>query len=309
MPPTGPTTLEGKKIASKNAIRHGLLVADLLLHGEDKEAFKAFRHGQWVDLQPLGAVEEMLVDTIVSCAWRLKRFQRAETQILENARLADASSGRTKWTILDDRLGISMIRAMEALDRLYRYRVSFERSMKSAMHELERRQAARMGAAVPLPEVKDIVVHGGAQAPAELGDLIGEGAAGDGPVAVSSTAPASPSPAPAPADYDELLANPPPPKEEESELAKDMRRNQEEKEAREAPERERRKKEYRLERDLRKAAQEALDREAIRKKWPWGDEFLRLADICTASMKRRPMTYENACYMYPSEFLTKPPPA
>jgi hypothetical protein len=46
------------------------------------------------------------------------------------------------------------------MDRVNRYETTFERSLYKALHELERRQAARDGQIVPLPVAVDVNVSG-----------------------------------------------------------------------------------------------------------------------------------------------------
>jgi hypothetical protein len=80
----GPLTDEGKVIASRNAIQHGLLAkTDILVPGETEDDLKAFTDALRADLLPQGATEEMLFDRIVSCAWRLKRAAKIETSLLK----------------------------------------------------------------------------------------------------------------------------------------------------------------------------------------------------------------------------------
>jgi hypothetical protein len=46
------------------------------------------------------------------------------------------------------------------LERLTRYRTAAERGIDRAVHELERRQAQRGGAAIPAPAVIDVTLDG-----------------------------------------------------------------------------------------------------------------------------------------------------
>jgi hypothetical protein len=47
-----------------------------------------------------------------------------------------------------------------AFSKLFRYETAIERTLYRALHELDRRQAARRGAAVTPPQVLDIEVSG-----------------------------------------------------------------------------------------------------------------------------------------------------
>ena len=80
---TGPRTKQGKKNSSRNAIKHGLLLAkELLLSsgpGKENEAEFATLHAKlWRFHQPVGYEEERLVDELVSCDWLNKRARRCE---------------------------------------------------------------------------------------------------------------------------------------------------------------------------------------------------------------------------------------
>ncbi len=79
---TGPTTAQGKRTVSRNAIKHGLLAREVVLTaGEGTESLKEF-HDLAEQLcehfDPVGVVEESLVETIAVCWWRKARVIRAE---------------------------------------------------------------------------------------------------------------------------------------------------------------------------------------------------------------------------------------
>jgi len=78
---TGPTTPEGKTAVRHNALRHGLLSRDILLPGEDEDALRELGEHLWDELQPVGALESLLVNRIISSTWRLQRLSRVEAGI------------------------------------------------------------------------------------------------------------------------------------------------------------------------------------------------------------------------------------
>ena len=80
---TGPRTPEGKARSSQNASKHGLLSREVLLPGEDREALEALREDLISELQPIGALELMLVERIVVCVWRLRRIHVLESGVFE----------------------------------------------------------------------------------------------------------------------------------------------------------------------------------------------------------------------------------
>lgn len=75
----GPKTEEGKAVVSKNALKHGILSRHVVLENEDKGEFRAVREAFRADLKPVGVVEEMLVERIVTSYWRLQRVLVAES--------------------------------------------------------------------------------------------------------------------------------------------------------------------------------------------------------------------------------------
>ena len=78
---TGPKTPEGKASVRRNAIKHGLLAREVLLPGEDEEALNELHEDLIAYFQPVGKLENMLVDRIIAAHWRLKRLGRVEAGI------------------------------------------------------------------------------------------------------------------------------------------------------------------------------------------------------------------------------------
>lgn len=83
---TGPTSAEGKAIASQNATRHGLLSTKLFLEDENPAEFQSLFGGLWHSLIPVGALEASLVERIAVTLWRQRRLVHAETATLTLAR-------------------------------------------------------------------------------------------------------------------------------------------------------------------------------------------------------------------------------
>jgi hypothetical protein len=67
---------------SRNAIKHGLLAHEVVITaGEGEESLEEFRsllERLWESYEPMGVVEESLVQTIAACWWRKARVIRAE---------------------------------------------------------------------------------------------------------------------------------------------------------------------------------------------------------------------------------------
>ena len=75
--------LAEKQASRMNAVRHGILSSEVVVRGlriqERVDEFKALRERCWESLAPVGPVEEMLVDKIVTAQWRMRRALTAET--------------------------------------------------------------------------------------------------------------------------------------------------------------------------------------------------------------------------------------
>jgi hypothetical protein len=81
---TGPKTQEGKAAVRFNAFRHGLLARDVVLPGEDADAFEDLWNQVRADRSPVGPIEEFFVDRVVNAMWRLQRLERAETALFHS---------------------------------------------------------------------------------------------------------------------------------------------------------------------------------------------------------------------------------
>ena len=76
---SGPKSVQGKRFASRNAIRHGILASDLLLPGESRAEFDWVRERLFSDLAPVGFRESVQAEIYGANYWRLRRVYRAET--------------------------------------------------------------------------------------------------------------------------------------------------------------------------------------------------------------------------------------
>ena len=175
---TGPKTPEGKAAVRLNALRHGILSREILLPGEDEQALRELSEHLRDELQPVGELESLLVDRIISAYWRLRRLGRVETGIFawerseELAERAEREAQEYESNEHEDLMRVMSITVTdkkgheEALSRARRMRseqedeTAIERTLYRALHELERRQAARRGADLTPPQVLDVEVSG-----------------------------------------------------------------------------------------------------------------------------------------------------
>ena len=80
---TGPKTAKGKAMSKMNALKHGLLAREVVVRGfhDDGERtgkFQALHQMYREYLEPVGPLEEMMVERIVTAYWRLHRVLIAE---------------------------------------------------------------------------------------------------------------------------------------------------------------------------------------------------------------------------------------
>ena len=85
---TGATTLEGKKAVSKNAIKHGIFTATLLIgDGMEQESLSEYREllqNITEGLKPTDQVESLLVEKIAVDFWRLRRVINFESHCISD---------------------------------------------------------------------------------------------------------------------------------------------------------------------------------------------------------------------------------
>jgi hypothetical protein len=76
---TGPRTEQGKQRSSRNATKHGVFSKVIILKGESRAEYGELLTGLLEDLQPKGALEEILVDKLATHIWRQRRLLLAES--------------------------------------------------------------------------------------------------------------------------------------------------------------------------------------------------------------------------------------
>lgn len=140
---TGPRTPNGKAVVAFNAVQHGLLSRQTVIRGESEAELVALGKRLRSQLAPMGELELLLADRIISTAWRLRRAIALETLLFDTERGgSSAYHGALAHRVDRDKLQL-----------LSRYELTLERSLFRALHELQRLQAERRGMAI-LPPVE-----------------------------------------------------------------------------------------------------------------------------------------------------------
>lgn len=142
----GRKTIEGKSIASRNAIKHGFFAQNLLIKGELAEDLDTFKETVYFDLRPEGVMEELLVEKIISTIWRWRRLLKIESRTFDKGNMFDLSWGPVRAFEGDNEY---------SMQTLIRYESNLERMFYRALHELQRLQLMRLGHSVMAPMAID----------------------------------------------------------------------------------------------------------------------------------------------------------
>jgi hypothetical protein len=162
---TGPKTESGKNHSRRNALKHGILTSSLLITegpaSEDKAEYGRLLGELREDRQPIGTLEDLLVETIAVCSWRKGRVLRSEAALVKKALLPHSSRqlertircdmGLTNGSENDGYQNDIRVPLGGELDRILRYEATIHRQMVYAIGQLERLQRLRKGENVPAP--------------------------------------------------------------------------------------------------------------------------------------------------------------
>jgi len=161
---TGPQTPQGKAVVSQNALKHGLSARHDVITTESQADFDLHRDALLAELDPIGPMQSILADRIVSLSWRLKRADLIQNQAIdamneENtinplANLAksfglkglgfpqdETSDSRPDLTL--GRIAIKDFSNARVLDRLLMYERRIEHSLYKTTLELQRLRLLR----------------------------------------------------------------------------------------------------------------------------------------------------------------------
>ena len=156
---TGPRTPEGKAVVSQNAIKHGLLAKQAVIVGEDPGEYEFYWDQMVGELAPVGLVESMLAERVVSLSWRLRRAERLQNEAFDALYLKETAGPLAKLTrslhpkpgqcgrSADDlALGRVVLHGFSndrVLDRLMMYERRIEQSLYKAVAELRQQRLLR----------------------------------------------------------------------------------------------------------------------------------------------------------------------
>ena len=133
---TGPRTDKGKHRTRLNAYRHGLTGQIQLLTADEHEAFDKHCAGIRESLDPVGALEIELAQSIAEDHWRLKRARAIETGIF-----ALGQEGALGALVTNDRDDPAQLPIDEALSRARTWLAKSENFQLLALYEQRIRRA------------------------------------------------------------------------------------------------------------------------------------------------------------------------
>ena len=151
---TGPNTPQGKAVVSQNALKHGLSARHDVITSESQADFDLHRDALLAELHPIGPMESILADRIVSLSWRLKRADLIQNQTIDalheesTAKLFPAltrllTPENQDPDLILGRIALKDFSNERVLDRLLMYERRIEHSLYKTTLELQRLRLLR----------------------------------------------------------------------------------------------------------------------------------------------------------------------
>ncbi|MGP0020272.1 MAG: hypothetical protein ACLPHP_17000 [Candidatus Sulfotelmatobacter sp.] len=137
---TGPKTPRSKAYSRRNALKHGFFArdtVDFLAHGEDRRAYAKLLKGLRDGYQPVGMAEELEVELISVCWWKLKRARRCADKSNRAARydFGSATRERRRRRLESDLPMGKVIRQLQNAEEEIKGRGEVQRELKRAIFE------------------------------------------------------------------------------------------------------------------------------------------------------------------------------
>ncbi len=120
---TGPTTPEGKKAASLNAVTYGLRTRSLIIRDENIADYWRLWDSLENEWRPETPTERLYLEQMSVSQWLLARMANSERKVYA--------------------AGLTITAEFDLLDRIARHTARLERSFTTALHELKQLQKER----------------------------------------------------------------------------------------------------------------------------------------------------------------------
>ncbi|MGB2865041.1 MAG: hypothetical protein WBC05_17065 [Sedimentisphaerales bacterium] len=162
---TGPQTDEGKAVVSQNAVKHGLFAAEAVITGENPADYELYHDQFLAELAPVGMLESLLAERIISLGWRLQRAERMQNQAIEDMIECEVTNPRARDRRKShcnnerirpddprydpDHLALGRVAAgdwsyFRVLDRMLLYERRIENSLNKTINKLKTQQMIRV---------------------------------------------------------------------------------------------------------------------------------------------------------------------
>ena len=133
----GPRTQEGKERSKYNAAKHGIFSKVVVIDGESRAEFRALLNGLRDYHQPVGMLEEILVDKLAALFWRQRRLIIADGEVnIRRGKAFIEIDVPPKW------------------EHLLRYETTLDRAIDRTLAQFQQLQRIRLGQPV-LPRIDE----------------------------------------------------------------------------------------------------------------------------------------------------------
>jgi hypothetical protein len=143
---TGPTSIEGRKRSSQNALRHGITAQTTIMTEEDRIHHDEFCANMLATLAPVGAVETFLASSAAEEAWR-SNYARAQCDNIVAIGHFDGTGDIYDTDHPEIHTAITSARTVrdyaKTLELLSLYEQRIHRSFEKFLEKLEKLQAER----------------------------------------------------------------------------------------------------------------------------------------------------------------------
>lgn len=95
----GPKTTEGKARSSRNALKHGLSSATVVLSNESQELYDQLLTAYRTEWDPQGQTENDLLVHLVNAEWRLRRIAAIETASMDTEMFQERKGFEASWSV------------------------------------------------------------------------------------------------------------------------------------------------------------------------------------------------------------------
>jgi hypothetical protein len=147
----GPVTPEGQAQSSKNALKHGLTAAVVVLPHENPEEFNQLVKHYIHDFRPANQSQQDLVHTLAATRWRMNRLVSLETHLFEQETIRNKRTIEKEFTGMDDAGKLAwtlnkMVNTSKTPAHLLRYEGQLNRTFDRALKQLRELQSMQSAA-------------------------------------------------------------------------------------------------------------------------------------------------------------------